>query len=190
MVLPSRNAPKVLWRARSKGRCKVHVRCSATAAFGLGHVAGAGDVIVRHRTTLRFHSILSTLTFLVAADSLIAIRILRFQRKLSKQLLHSNNRPNSKSAIWRVTGLDTRRQDEFPNTASTAKWWTFEFRGDAINTAERGPHAALLQAPLQVSTDGLRDGHMGDHELDNSTEEGVQANILSCMAVHLIPALF
>jgi hypothetical protein len=30
---------------------------------------------------------------------------------------------------------------------------------------------------------------MGDHELDNSTEESVQANLLPCMAINLIVAL-
>lgn len=84
--------------------------------------------------------------------------------------------------FWRNLHLAGRIHNESSNTAPSTKWRALKFWLDAIDSAERGSHAALLQASLQVSTDGLRDGYMGNHELDNSAEEGLQADILPCMA--------
>lgn len=42
------------------------------------------------------------------------------------------------------------------------------------------PHATLLQTTIQVSTNGLRNGHMGDVESDHSPQEGLQINVLPC----------
>lgn len=43
--------------------------------------------------------------------------------------------------------------------------------------------AALLQAPLQIPADGLRDCRLGDDEPHNSTEKGVSLYILPCKAI-------
>lgn len=66
------------------------------------------------------------------------------------------------------------------------RWMGCDFEGLVINLgiAELTPCASQV---VQVSTDGLRDGNMGDDKSLNSAEEGLSVNLLPCITIFPSP---
>jgi hypothetical protein len=84
----------------------------------------------------------------------------------------------------RATPIPSRLEqihNEPAHFVTTADWRAVKLWQHTFNESiRRLTNASILQTAIQVPANGLRDGFMGDVELDNNAEEGFQINILSC----------